>query len=133
MIFPVTRRQESCGHLQVSKMLGLSPSLKPMIVLGCVEDCLQGPRKSQLVPRHPTSDQCWQLPKALRHTTISLHSCLMLSSHFCRASTTKVLVPCIYFVFKFFCSINNPHQENDKVLVGNHRDVFIRKIFRCLT
>ncbi len=36
----------------------------------------------------------------------------------------KILVEWLYFVYKFFCSINNPHRDNRKVLVGNHRDIF---------
>jgi hypothetical protein len=28
----------------------------------------------------------------------------------------------------FFCSTNNPHRENGKVLVGNHRDIFYKEI-----
>ena len=40
----------------------------------------------------------------------------------------KILVERLYFVYKFFCSINNPHRENGKVLVGNHRDIFYKEI-----
>jgi hypothetical protein len=31
-------------------------------------------------------------------------------------------------MYQFFCAINNPHHENDKVLVGNHRDIFYKEI-----
>ena len=40
----------------------------------------------------------------------------------------KVLLPRIYFMYQFFCAINNPHHENGKVLVGNHRDIFYKEI-----
>jgi hypothetical protein len=40
----------------------------------------------------------------------------------------KVLLPRIYFMYQFFCSINSPHRENGKVLVGNHRDIFYKEI-----
>ena len=40
----------------------------------------------------------------------------------------KILVEHLYFVYKFFCSTNNPHRENGKVLVGNHRDIFYKEI-----
>jgi hypothetical protein len=40
----------------------------------------------------------------------------------------KVLLSHIYFMYQFFCSIKNPHRENGKVLVGNHRDVFYKEI-----
>ena len=40
----------------------------------------------------------------------------------------KILVERLYFVYKFFCSTNNPHRENGKVLVGNHRDIFYKEI-----
>jgi hypothetical protein len=40
----------------------------------------------------------------------------------------KVLLPHIYFMYQFFFSINNPHHENGKVLVGNHRNIFYKEI-----
>jgi hypothetical protein len=40
----------------------------------------------------------------------------------------KVLLPRIYFMYQFFCAINNPHHEKGKVLVGNHRDIFYKEI-----
>jgi hypothetical protein len=40
----------------------------------------------------------------------------------------KILVERLYFVYKFFCSTNNPHRENGKVLVDNHRDIFYKEI-----
>jgi len=31
-------------------------------------------------------------------------------------------------MYQFFCAINNPHHENGKVLVGDHRDIFYKEI-----
>ena len=40
----------------------------------------------------------------------------------------KILVERLYFVYRFFYSTNNPHRENGKVWVGNHRDIFYKEI-----
>jgi hypothetical protein len=46
----------------------------------------------------------------------------------CSCEDPKVLVERLYFVYKFFSSTNNPHQENGKVLVDHHRDIFYKEI-----